>query len=135
MPFKIFANNALLTAAEVNDYLMKQSVVSVANVSDMTAISSPPNGMHVFVTGANGGSLYARISAAWVRIGGSAINGVMRRTTATLQIPNGAYGNISTNSGWSSSAANNGEMIGGMTYNNGFVIPAPACIWSNGNFS
>lgn len=50
--FKTFASGEVLTAANVNGYLMQQSVMVFADSSARdTAIASPSEGMFVFLTG------------------------------------------------------------------------------------
>lgn len=46
--FKIFTDNTLLTAQELNDYLMRQSVIRVANAAERDALPSPQDGMTVW---------------------------------------------------------------------------------------
>lgn len=48
MPYKTFANNQLLTAQEVNDYLMRQTIVRVANQAERDTIPAPPEGMMIY---------------------------------------------------------------------------------------
>lgn len=48
MPHKVFANNQLLTAAEVNTYLMRQANIIVANAAERDAIANPTQGMTVY---------------------------------------------------------------------------------------
>lgn len=48
MPHKVFANNQLLTAAEVNTYLMRQANIIVANAAERDAIVAPTQGMTVY---------------------------------------------------------------------------------------
>jgi hypothetical protein len=65
--FKTFAVGEVLTANNVNTYLMQQSVMVFANSSARsTAISSPSEGMVTYLTGSN--SLWYYSGTAWVEI-------------------------------------------------------------------
>lgn len=46
--FKTFANNQLLTAQEVNDYLMRQALISVDDQAERDLIPAPQPGMRVY---------------------------------------------------------------------------------------
>lgn len=46
--FKTWANGALLTAADLNAYLMRQAVIVVTNDTDRNNLPSPSQGMTVF---------------------------------------------------------------------------------------
>ena len=48
MSYHAFANGELLTAQKVNDYLMRQVVVKVANHTERDAIPTPDEGMLVY---------------------------------------------------------------------------------------
>lgn len=48
MPYKTFANNQLLTAQEVNDYLMRQTLISVNDQAERDSIPAPVEGMRVY---------------------------------------------------------------------------------------
>lgn len=63
MPFKTFANNDVLTAEEVNEYLMQQTVVRAASTAEL-------NGLPAEVRlGTVGNNLYFRSAGdAWVKI-------------------------------------------------------------------
>jgi hypothetical protein len=64
MVYKVFANNAILTAAEVNSYLMRQVIVGVANASERDAIQAPQEGMHVYDIARK--RMQRRVGNAWV---------------------------------------------------------------------
>lgn len=63
---KTFLSGAVLTAAEVNGYLMDQAVMVFADSSARdTAISSPSAGMFVFLTGTEELQYYSGTASAW----------------------------------------------------------------------
>jgi hypothetical protein len=74
--FKTFAVSEVLTAADVNNYLMEQAVAVFANASARdSAISSPENGQACFLLDSN--SLQFYYSSAWNNfIGEGDITGV-----------------------------------------------------------
>jgi hypothetical protein len=50
MPFKLFQDGNLLTAQEVNEYMMAQQIMVFPNASARdTAITSPTEGMFAFL--------------------------------------------------------------------------------------
>ena len=54
MPFKTFANNNVLTASEVNTFMMNQQVMVFANESARdAALVSPVHGMFAFLKDVN----------------------------------------------------------------------------------
>lgn len=54
MPFKTFVNGNILTAAEVNDYMMEQQLMVFADATARgTAIANPVHGMTVFLKDVN----------------------------------------------------------------------------------
>lgn len=62
--FKTFAAGEVLTAANVNGYLMQQSIMVFADASARdAAISSPSEGMFVYLTGTNALQFYD--GSAW----------------------------------------------------------------------
>lgn len=65
---KTFADNELLTAEDVNGYLMRQSVIVVPNVTIRDAIADPDHGMCVYVEST--GILYIRIENPRVSVTG-----------------------------------------------------------------
>ena len=68
--FKTFATGDILTAADVNGYLMSQTVMVFADSTARTsAITSPQQGMVTFLKGTNSTEYYN--GSAWVAIGGS----------------------------------------------------------------
>lgn len=57
--FKTFASGEVLTAANVNGYLMQQTIMVFADSSARdTAISSPSEGMFVYLTGTDALQFY-----------------------------------------------------------------------------
>jgi hypothetical protein len=62
--FKTFASGDILTAADVNDFLMKQSVITCEST---TRPASPVEGMVVYETDLDVFSVYS--GSAWVRYG------------------------------------------------------------------
>ena len=68
--FKTFVTGDVLTAADVNGYLMSQTVMVFASAAARTsAISSPQQGMVTFLKDTNVTQYYS--GSAWVTIGGS----------------------------------------------------------------
>jgi hypothetical protein len=62
--FKTFASGEVLTAANVNGYLMQQTIMVFADSTARdTAIASPSEGMFVFLTGTD--TLQYYDGAAW----------------------------------------------------------------------
>ena len=50
MPFKVFVNGNVLTAQEVNDFMMNQQIAVFSTESDRdTAITSPTEGQFAFI--------------------------------------------------------------------------------------
>jgi len=65
--FKTFAVGEVLTATNVNTYLMQQSVMVFADASARsTAITAPSEGMVTYLTGTN--TLWYYDGSAWVEI-------------------------------------------------------------------
>tara|TARA_R100000773_G_C4220424_1_gene119116 strand:+ start:2449 stop:2919 length:471 start_codon:yes stop_codon:yes gene_type:complete len=88
--FKTFAVSEVLTAADVNDYLMEQAVAVFANASARdSAISSPQNGQACFLLDSNALQFY--YSSAWNNfIGDGDITGVTITTSGTSGLAGGA---------------------------------------------
>ena len=88
--FKVFAVSEVLTAADVNDYLMEQAVTVFANASARdSAITSPQNGQACFLLDSNVLQFY--YSSAWNNfIGEGDITGVTITTSATSGLTGGA---------------------------------------------
>lgn len=63
MAFKTFAVGEVLEASEVNDYLMKQTVVVCTSG---TKPSSPPDGMHIFETDTS--AVRVALTSAWYQV-------------------------------------------------------------------
>lgn len=63
--FKTFASGEVLTATNVNTYLMQQTIMVFANATARnTAIASPSEGMFVYLADTNALQFYD--GAAWV---------------------------------------------------------------------
>ena len=59
MPFKTFSNGSVLTANEVNTFMMDQQIMVFENATARdAAITSPVHGMTVFLKSANRLSFY-----------------------------------------------------------------------------
>ena len=88
--FKVFAVSEVLTAADVNDYLMEQAVTVFANASARdSAITSPQNGQACFLLDSNVLQFY--YSSAWNNfVGEGDITGVTITTSATSGLTGGA---------------------------------------------
>ena len=88
--FKLFAVSEVLTAADVNDYLMEQAVTVFANASARdSAITSPQNGQACFLLDSNVLQFY--YSSAWNNfVGEGDITGVTITTSATSGLTGGA---------------------------------------------
>jgi hypothetical protein len=97
--FKTFAVSEVLTAADVNNYLMEQAVAVFADSTARdAAITSPENGQACFLLDSN--SLQFYYSSAWNNfIGEGDITGVTITTAATSGL---AGGSSSTSGAFSS---------------------------------
>jgi hypothetical protein len=79
MPFKVFAVNEILTAADVNDYLAEQSIATFSGTAERgSAIGTPVTGQFTFITGTSSleywnGSSWAAFSGG----GGGAADALM----------------------------------------------------------
>ena len=84
MPYKDFQVNEILTAADVNTYLMKQSVMSFADsTARATAIGTPVAGMMSFLTASTAVEVYSGSTAVgWTAITGGGGGGVTVGTAA-----------------------------------------------------
>lgn len=68
--FKTFAAGEVLTATDVNTYLMQQTVMVFASESARTtAITSPSEGMLSYLSDTN--ALQSFTGASWVDVGGA----------------------------------------------------------------
>ena len=66
MPFKVFAVNEILTAADVNDYLAQQAIATFAGTAERgSAIGTPVAGQFAFLTDTNTLTFYNGTAAAW----------------------------------------------------------------------
>ena len=88
--FKTFAVSEVLTAADVNNYLMEQAVAVFANSTARdAAITSPENGQACFLLDSN--SLQFYYSSAWNNfIGEGDITGVTITTASTSGLAGGS---------------------------------------------
>jgi len=74
MPFKVFAVNEILTAADVNDYFAEQVISTFAGTAERgTAIGTPVTGQFTFITGTS--SLEYWNGSAWTAFSGGASGG------------------------------------------------------------
>ena len=68
MAFKVFSNGSTLPASDLNDYLMRQSVMVFSNSTARTsAITSPNEGMLTWLEDVNKYQYYS--GSAWVDLG------------------------------------------------------------------
>lgn len=73
--FTTFTAGNVLTASEVNNYLMEQSVMVFATTGARdSAITSPENGMLCYVTGT--GLYYTYVTSAWISSAGQVLQTV-----------------------------------------------------------
>ncbi|MAU89686.1 MAG: hypothetical protein CMC40_07240 [Flavobacteriaceae bacterium] len=88
--FKVFAVSEVLTAADVNDYLMEQAVTVFSNATARdAAITSPANGQACFLLDSN--TLQFYFSSAWNDfVGAGDITGVTITTSSTSGLSGGA---------------------------------------------
>lgn len=88
--FKVFAVSEVLTAADVNDYLMEQSIAIFANSTARDAqISSPVEGQFCYLADTNVLQFYS--GSGWSSyIGDGDITGVTITTTSTDGLSGGA---------------------------------------------
>lgn len=89
MPFKTFTPS-VLTAAEMNDYLMKQAVITCTSG---TRPASPVNGMTIYET--DTGRYITWNGSAWSRVIGGTSWRWAAYSTATLAIPSGTWTTVS----------------------------------------
>ena len=84
--FKVFSAGAVLTASEVNNYLMEQSIMTFATTAARdAAITAPEDGMVCYVTGDTSLYQYETISAvsAWRKLAAQVPHAVATTTAAT----------------------------------------------------
>lgn len=86
MPYMNFQVGATLTAAQVNTYLMKQSVMVFANAAARTsAITSPSEGMITYLSDTNALNIYD--GSAWVAaVNTASLNGYTGVTYSDLAV-------------------------------------------------
>ena len=69
MAYKVFTNGGVLPASDLNDYLMRQSVIVFSNATARSsAITSPSEGMVTYLEDTNALNVYN--GSAWVSLGG-----------------------------------------------------------------
>jgi hypothetical protein len=83
--FKTFTDGSVLTAAEVNTYLMQQTIMAFADATARdAAISSPSEGMFVYLTGSN--TLQYYDGSSWTATSLTAdITGIVTAAASGLQ--------------------------------------------------
>ena len=88
--FKVFSTGEVLTAADVNDYLMEQSIGIFANATARDAqITSPIEGQFAYLADSN--TLFYYSGAAWASyIGDGDITGVTITTASTSGLAGGS---------------------------------------------
>lgn len=76
MPYKEFQVNEILTAADVNDFLMDQAVMTFADASARaTALGTPTAGMVTFLADSTAVQVYSGSTAiGWTEISGGGGN-------------------------------------------------------------
>jgi hypothetical protein len=84
MPYKDFQVNEILTAADVNSFLMKQAVMTFADsTARATALGTPTAGMMSFLTASTAVEVYSGSTAVgWTAITGGGGGGVVVGTAA-----------------------------------------------------
>jgi hypothetical protein len=84
MPYKDFQVNEILTAADVNSFLMKQAVMTFADsTARATALGTPTAGMMSFLTSSTAVEVYSGSTAVgWTAITGGGGGGVSVGTAA-----------------------------------------------------
>jgi hypothetical protein len=92
MPFKTFNVGDILTASDVQTYLMKQSVMVFASSSARaSAITSPTEGMITYLSDTNALNIYD--GSAWVAaVNTASLNGYTGVTYADVSINTGTGG-------------------------------------------
>jgi hypothetical protein len=92
MPRKTFVTGTVLTASDVNTFLMNQSVMVFASAAARnTAITSPTEGMIAYLSDSNALTLYD--GAAWVgAVNTGSLNGYTGVTYADISINTGTAG-------------------------------------------
>lgn len=86
---KVWAADDVLTAADVNDYLMDQAVMVFASAAARSgAILSPTEGMLTYRSDANVFEFYT--GSAWAQIGAGNLNGITIFNSAGTPTANAA---------------------------------------------
>lgn len=120
MPFKTFANNDLLTAADVNNYLMRQAVAQVQSASERDAIPSPTSGLTIWRVDL--GRLERHDGTRWRAMGAHAR---MKRSGVAKSINNSTWNqSLSANNLWTEDFRDEGIAA----YADGWTIPWPG-LW------
>jgi hypothetical protein len=93
MPRKTFVTGTVLTASDVNTFLMNQSVMVFASAAARnTAITAPTEGMIAYLSDTNALTLYD--GAAWVgAVNTGSLNGYTGVTYADVSINTGTFVN------------------------------------------
>lgn len=91
--------------------------VWMRNAAEMAAWAAP-NGAKVLRLDI--GFEFERVGGAWVNFLAKTPVAIMRRTSVALAAATGDYRNIAATAAWT---ATGGQLRGGMTYNNGIIVP------------
>jgi len=102
--FKTFTAGEILTASDVNGYLMQGVLVFTNSTARSTAITSPSNGMLSYLTGTSSMEVYN--GTAWVSISGS---GAWTTYSPVITPATGAFGALTY------STQNGGYRLNGKT--------------------
>jgi hypothetical protein len=101
--FKTFANGEVLEAADVNNYLMRQSLMRVANHTERGTITSPAEGMLIYCGTHDAFEVYD--GAAWITFAAKGLNALVAVIPdvvgGTLNVSSyTSTGNVSTTFYW-----------------------------------
>lgn len=120
--FKTFASGEVLTATNVNTYLMEQSIMVFADSSARdTAIASPSEGMFVYLTGTDELQFYN--GSAWIPFSAGAKGG------GTDQVFYENDQTVTTN--YTLTSGTNAVTAGPVTINSGVTVTVPSgSVWT-----